>query len=152
MASTHGDYRRDSFFTAALEYHLISFSQPCFGKTQAAVPVIEVGIGAGLKESQIRHGWTNTPLEFENWKKKETPYLSASRLTVVLPAFNSNTWTQALFLGMLFGLVTYATFDLTNLALLKGWPTVIVVLDILLGMFLSSAFSIAGYFISKWLQ
>jgi len=74
---------------------------------------------------------------------------------VVLPAFNSNTWTQALFLGMLFGLVTYATFDLTNLALMKGWPTVIVVvdiLDILWGMFLSSAVSIAGYFISKWLQ
>jgi uncharacterized membrane protein len=71
---------------------------------------------------------------------------------VVLPAFKANAWTQALLYGMLFGLVTYATFDLTNLALLKGWPTVIVVVDILWGMCLSSAVSTAGYFISKWLQ
>ncbi len=71
---------------------------------------------------------------------------------VVLPAFKSNAWTQALLYGMLFGLVTYATFDLTNLALLKGWPTIIVVVDILWGMCLSSAVSTAGYFISKWLQ
>lgn len=71
---------------------------------------------------------------------------------VILPAFKANAWTHALFFGMLFGLVTYATFDLTNLALLKGWPTIIVIVDIVWGVFLSSAVSTAGYFISKWLQ
>ena len=71
---------------------------------------------------------------------------------VVLPAFKANAWTHALLFGMLFGLVTYATFDLTNLALLKGWPTIIVVVDILWGVCLSSAVSTAVYFLSKWLQ
>ncbi len=71
---------------------------------------------------------------------------------VVLPAFKANAWFQSLLFGMLFGLVTYATFDLTNLALLKGWPTTVVFVDILWGMFLSSTVSTAGYFISKWLQ
>ena len=71
---------------------------------------------------------------------------------VISPALKAQAWTQSLCLGLLFGLITYATFDLTNLALLKGWPTTIVVVDILWGVFLTGTVSTAGYFISKWLQ
>lgn len=71
---------------------------------------------------------------------------------VVFPALKSQAWSQALFLGLFFGLVTYATFDLTNLALLKGWPVPIVIVDILWGTFLSGTVSTAGYFIARWLS
>ncbi len=39
-------------------------------------------------------------------------------------------------LGALFGFFTYATYDLTNLATLAGWPVNVVVVDIAWGMIL----------------
>ena len=42
--------------------------------------------------------------------------------------------------------------DLTNLALLKGWPLNIVVVDILWGIVLSGIVSTTGYGIAKWLS
>ena len=71
---------------------------------------------------------------------------------VISPALKAHAATQAILLGILYGLVTYATYDLTNLALLKDWPKIIVVVDILWGMVLSGVVSIAGYWISKWLS
>jgi uncharacterized membrane protein len=70
---------------------------------------------------------------------------------VIYPAIKANTVMHALLLGMLYGLVTYATYDLTNLALLKGWPLKIVVVDILWGIVLSGIVSTAGYRMAKWL-
>ena len=44
---------------------------------------------------------------------------------VLNPALASGSWKMALFAGMFFGLVTYATYDLTNLATIKNWPVLI---------------------------
>jgi uncharacterized membrane protein len=71
---------------------------------------------------------------------------------VIYPAIKANTAMQALWMGMLYGLVTYATYDLTNLALLKDWPATIVVVDILWGIVLSGMVSTAGYWIARWLS
>lgn len=38
---------------------------------------------------------------------------------IIKPAIEKGSWTQALLLGALFGLITYATYDLTNLATIK---------------------------------
>ncbi len=50
-----------------------------------------------------------------------------------------------LFLGVLyggaFGLVTYATYDLTNLATLKAWPVTITIIDLVWGTFVTAATS-----------
>ncbi|MBP6184431.1 MAG: DUF2177 family protein [Saprospiraceae bacterium] len=73
-------------------------------------------------------------------------------LFVIAPAVEKQSWTHALLYGALFGLFTYATYDLTNLATLKGWPMSIVFVDILWGMFLTGAVSVAGYFITRWLK
>jgi len=40
--------------------------------------------------------------------------------------------------GALFGFFTHATYDLTNLALLKDWPLKVVIVDILWGVVLCS--------------
>lgn len=71
---------------------------------------------------------------------------------VIYPAIKASAMTQALWMGMLFGLVAYATFDLTNLALLRGWPATITVVDILWGIVLSGIVSTAGYWIARWLS
>ena len=47
---------------------------------------------------------------------------------------------------------TYATYDLTNLATLKGWSTTLVFIDIAWGMVLTGIVSTAGFYIVKYFQ
>lgn len=69
----------------------------------------------------------------------------------VVPALDKDAWQQALVWGALFGFFTYATYDLTNLATLPGWPLKMVIVDILWGTSLCAIVSTASYFIGRWL-
>ncbi len=71
---------------------------------------------------------------------------------VIAPAVESASWTMALSRGSLFGLITYATYDLTNLSTLKNWPLKLTLVDILWGVVLASLVSTITYFIfSSWI-
>lgn len=72
-------------------------------------------------------------------------------LFATLPALEKNSLWHALLFGALFGFFTYTTYDLTNLATMKDWPLVIVVVDILWGMFLSATVATSAFFIGRWL-
>ena len=52
---------------------------------------------------------------------------------VIAPAMAKHSWQSALTLGAFFGLVTYATYDLTNLAVVKDWPLAITFADLAWG-------------------
>jgi len=67
---------------------------------------------------------------------------------VISPAVDKKNWFYALFVGALFGLLTYSTYDLTNLATLKDWPLLLTVVDIIWGMVLSASVSLISYFIA----
>lgn len=75
-------------------------------------------------------------------------FLAGMVLFVILPAVKSGAWTHALWYGAMFGLITYATYDLTNLATLKNWPALLTVVDMAWGVVLSAAVSTATYFIA----
>lgn len=49
--------------------------------------------------------------------------------------------------GALFGLISYATYDLTNLATIKSWPVVITVIDLIWGTTLSTLTASISYLI-----
>lgn len=70
---------------------------------------------------------------------------------VVRPALVAASWQAALLPGLLFGLVTYATYDLTNLATIREWPVLITVLDLIWGSFVSGITSLLGYFVIRLL-
>lgn len=55
--------------------------------------------------------------------------------------------SNALLLGAFFGLVTYATYDLTNLATLRNWPVFITIIDLIWGTVLSASTSTISYLI-----
>ncbi len=59
----------------------------------------------------------------------------------VRPALVSGMPLNALFFGALLGLISYATYDLTNLATLKDWPLVVTVVDLIWGTVLGGAVS-----------
>jgi uncharacterized membrane protein len=70
-------------------------------------------------------------------------------LFVITPAMQKNSWLQALLLGALFGLITYATYDLTNLATIKDWPVLVTIIDLIWGMTVAGAVSVISFFIAN---
>jgi uncharacterized membrane protein len=69
----------------------------------------------------------------------------------VVPALQAGSVRRALLLGGFFGLVTYATYDLTNHAVVKGWPWIVTVVDLCWGMVLAASVSCIGYLAGRWL-
>jgi len=66
----------------------------------------------------------------------------------ILPALEKNSWIQALLLGALLGLISYATYDLTNLATIKDWPLVVTIVDMIWGTLLGALVSLVSYYIA----
>jgi len=75
-------------------------------------------------------------------------FIAGLVIFVITPSQEKHSWTHALYLGALFGLITYSTYDLTNLATLKDWPFVVTVVDLIWGMVLSASVSVLTYLIS----
>lgn len=67
---------------------------------------------------------------------------------VITPAIEKGSWIHALLFGALFGLVCYATYDLTNLALAKDWPLLVTIVDLVWGAVLAASVSAITYFIA----
>jgi uncharacterized membrane protein len=67
----------------------------------------------------------------------------------IRPAMESGSLGSALVNGALYGLFTYATFDLTSLAVLKDYPARIVPIDMAWGTALATAVSGASFAITR---
>ena len=76
-------------------------------------------------------------------------FVSGLIVFVITPSLERNSWTHALILGSFFGLICYATYDLTNLAVAKDWPLLVTIVDLLWGATLAALVSIITYFIAK---
>ncbi|MBC7575493.1 MAG: DUF2177 family protein [Herminiimonas sp.] len=64
----------------------------------------------------------------------------------VMPGVSAASWMRAAMLGGLLGLIAYCTYDLSNLATLKGWTTALTVVDMAWGSVASAGASTCGYF------
>ncbi len=73
-------------------------------------------------------------------------YLTGVMIFAVSPAIRSGQWTDALLYGALFGFFCYATYDMTNMATLKGWPLAVTIVDLAWGATLTGIAATAGYF------
>lgn len=69
---------------------------------------------------------------------------------VVTPALagSLSVW-QVVLRGALFGLVAYATYDLTNQATLANWSTIVTVVDLIWGAVLTGVAGVIAYLILK---
>jgi uncharacterized membrane protein len=70
---------------------------------------------------------------------------------VIRPALASGEPIKALLLGGFFGLISYATYDLSNLATLKDWPVIVTVVDLVWGTTLGGLVSLTGTLLGRWL-
>ena len=70
---------------------------------------------------------------------------------VLQPALEKDSLAHAALAGAFFGLVTYATYDLTNLSTVKDWPLLVTVVDLAWGTTLSLLVSVIGFLaIRRW--
>jgi uncharacterized membrane protein len=76
-------------------------------------------------------------------------FLAGLVFFVIEPAMTKGSWHDALLRGAFFGLVTYATYDLTNLAVAKDWPLTLTLVDMAWGTALGAAVSTTTYFVAQ---
>ncbi len=76
-------------------------------------------------------------------------YIGGILFFAVVPALREQVWTTALVNGAVLGLLCYATYDLTNLATVARFPVVVVIVDILWGIFLTAAVSTITFLIGS---
>lgn len=74
-------------------------------------------------------------------------YIAGLSFFVISPALDRNSLVYSIYAGAIFGLVAYATYDLTNLATMKGFKLKITVIDLAWGTFVTSATSFLSYLI-----
>lgn len=97
-------------------------------------------VAQSLYQSQLGALMSKTPL----WAAAVLFYLLyivGLVVFVVAPALRTGGPRSAALHGALFGLVAYATYDLTNLATLNGWPATITLIDLVWGATVTAASS-----------
>jgi uncharacterized membrane protein len=79
-------------------------------------------------------------------------FLAGLTFFAIYPAVMEGKLINAILYGAFFGFVTYVTYELTNLALLKDWPVSIVYIDIVWGTLLGAMVSGVTFFINSLLR
>ena len=67
----------------------------------------------------------------------------------VLPALDADRWQKALGYGALLGLIAYATYDLSNLATLKGWSVRLTLVDMAWGVVATASAATAAFWLAR---
>jgi uncharacterized membrane protein len=79
-------------------------------------------------------------------------YIVGLMIFCIVPALGRESLTSAVVLGGLYGFFTYATYELTNYALIRDWPAALVPVDIAWGVVLCTIVAAGGYAVGRWLQ
>ncbi|WP_377287890.1 DUF2177 family protein [Rhizobium sp. SG2393] len=72
-------------------------------------------------------------------------YAVAIVILAVMPGVKAGSIWMAIGYGAVLGLAAYGTYDITNLAVLKGWPVIVTVVDMVWGTLITAACAGAGY-------
>lgn len=105
-------------------------------------------ISPGLYQKNIGH----LLAEDVNWPAAAIFYLlfiAGLVFFAVKPSLQHNSWKTALKNGAFFGLVCYATYDLTNQATMRDWPIMITVIDLLWGTFICGISSLISFIAAR---
>ena len=69
----------------------------------------------------------------------------------VVPALREGDVVGALWRGALLGFLAYATYDLTNLSTIRGWPWQISAIDLAWGPTVNTLVAVAGFYAGRML-
>ena len=138
------------FEAEMLSYHIKLYF--CMLVAFFAIDMVWLGLVArGFYQKHLGYLLRATP----NWSAAIVFYLLfvlGLLVFVVVPSLQAGSTKKVLMLGALFGLITYATYDLTNMATVKDWPWIVTVVDLLWGGILATSVGYLGFLSGKWLQ
>lgn len=72
-------------------------------------------------------------------------FIFGLKVFTIDPSLKSNSLKKGIKLALLYGLVTYATYDLTSQAVIRDWPVLITIVDLLWGMGVSTVVTIITF-------
>ncbi len=78
-------------------------------------------------------------------------YIAGVVKFAVLPSLGHDLWIMTLCNGALLGLVAYGTYDLTNQATLKTWPTAITIADLCWGTALTAVSALLARWVTNFI-
>jgi len=77
-------------------------------------------------------------------------HVAGVMIFVTVPSVQAGSGLPSvLFRGALYGLFTYATYDLTNLATVRHWPLSLALVDIAWGVCLNAVVALAGFVVLR---
>ncbi|MDC0057819.1 DUF2177 family protein [Pelagibacteraceae bacterium] len=76
-------------------------------------------------------------------------YVLGLSVVIIEPSLNYQNTINFLFRAFMFGLVAYGTYNLTNMATIKGWSANVVFVDMIWGGILTSFSSYLGISLAK---
>lgn len=126
---------------------LYAMSVPVF----FAIDMVWLGlVASNFYKSQLGHlmgdiNWTAAIIFY-------LVFLVGLTFFAIYPAVLKNSLLTAAILGGLFGFFTYATYDLTNLATLKGWPLSVTIVDMIWGTILGASVTIVTVYLYGFLR
>ncbi|HOW96343.1 MAG TPA: DUF2177 family protein [Kiritimatiellia bacterium] len=76
-------------------------------------------------------------------------FIAGLTFFAVEPGLRTASLGRAAARGGFFGFVTYATFDLTNQAVIAGWPWIVTIVDLAWGSFICAATTLASVLVGR---
>ena len=76
-------------------------------------------------------------------------YVVGVAIVVIQPCIHDSSILKSIYIGFVFGLVAYGTYNLTNMAVLKGWSPTVVFVDMFWGGSLTAFSAGTGLFVAK---
>ena len=76
-------------------------------------------------------------------------YVVGVAIIVIQPCIHDSSILRSVYIGFIFGLVAYGTYNLTNMAVLKGWSPTVVFVDMFWGGSLTAFSAGSGIFLAK---
>lgn len=78
-------------------------------------------------------------------------YIIGILYLAVYPGGEKDSWKLVATHAAVFGFLAYATYDLTNLATVKGWPLNVTLVDLVWGTAITTVVALISFNIYKWL-
>ena len=76
-------------------------------------------------------------------------YVIGLTLIILRPALHDLSVSTALWTGIIFGVVAYGTYNLTNMAVIKDWSPTVVFVDMFWGGSLTAVSATSGIYLAK---
>ena len=76
-------------------------------------------------------------------------YVFGMAVIVIQPCLDSASLFKTFYIGFVFGLVAYGTYNLTNMAVLKDWSPTVVFVDMFWGGALTALSATSGIYFAK---